>query len=776
MSEEAAEGMIARAEEMVTEGLIEGFTVQRSNVRGRGGEIWADYEITLLNYCVGAPVFVKSVAVWFAWRGIGRALLVTKEVGVELRALDPVSYIFTGRRVEPQLVELVFPFPSTIEAAETTRPTIEITMRLPSGNVYTFSGFDMRGWITIRPERTFILTIKDNKGGLKLENGKLRMQALIHYYYTREYQIPPNGSMRIWRLPDEFTYRVTVTYNSTYSGEVTVLDGHFTALDMARSGELRTDLYTLRITPLDRGGRPLDGAEAYLDGHLELSRGGEAIFHLVPRGNHSIAVRWRGVEVLRDYLWVGYHPTLNPLAFVPDRISLETDVASLIIQATDAEGRPVGALFSVEGAGNETSIEGFYSGDGLLILEQMPDIEYRVVALDRSLLFGGSAVAEGVYRPAEGTIQRIVLPLYKLELRIVARTGEELAGASIKIVNAHAETDGRGIAAFSDVPTGSYEVEVRFMNLTVYRGALQIERETVLEIPVEVFSLDSYFVDKEGRATIVEWGLAGRVAARSGLGDRMRIEPLPNDEYDLSVRYRGQLIVKRVVRLSEISGTNITLPLAPMRVAAYWSSGAPLEEGLVRAEGEHFSAEIEIRVGEGASRYPLPFGSYRLALYHATGGYVLRSQTVMHSGDPIALSAELGNVSVVVTDLLDRGVEGALVEVIIDSSPASKTLTSSDGTAILRDIPIPEKGGLRVRASYGAVQGEAVVSAGGEGRVKLGLVILMGRAFTTVDLSLIGAGVGGVLVAAVAAAALRIAKRRSRGGRSRRSGRRPHYR
>jgi len=57
---------------------------------------------------------------------------------------------------------------------------------------------------------------------------------------------------------------------------------------------------------------------------------------------------------------------------------IKLNISDLLVQAVDDAGRPLGAVFSVEGPTAETTISELYSLSDLLNLSQLPIAEYRV--------------------------------------------------------------------------------------------------------------------------------------------------------------------------------------------------------------------------------------------------------------------------------------------------------------------------------------------------------------------------------------------------------------
>ncbi len=242
---------VERAEEMISEGRILNYVLEATDQYVIGDKEYGNYKLSLLGVCVGDPIDIQSVAIWFSWRGFGRALISSVEKHAKLNAFDAVKYVINGRHDESSMVvEIVFPFPSTLPPEIVPRgivvPNIEVTLRLPTGTVWTFDrGFKVVGGLTIIPSRTFKIKIMDNAGEIPVPSGILKIQALVHTYYLREYFFSDGSEILIERLPDEYDYQVTVLYNSTYSGAEEVYRAVMNSYELAKSGILKTNLYSV---------------------------------------------------------------------------------------------------------------------------------------------------------------------------------------------------------------------------------------------------------------------------------------------------------------------------------------------------------------------------------------------------------------------------------------------------------------------------------------------------------------------------------------------------
>jgi len=191
------------------------------------------------------------------------------------------------------------------------------------------------------------------------------------------------------------------------------------AYELSR-GILRTHIYNFEVGLTDLRDRAVDNATILLDGVPERSAGERAVFQLVPEGNHSLEIWFKGVKLYDGWAWAGYHPTYHFRSpSTGARIKLE--ISDLLVQAVDGAGRPVGAAFSVEGPTPETTIRELYSAGGLLNLSQLPMAEYRVRAVNYSKPFSRQVEASGAFKP--GQPGRIALPIYEVRLRVLDARG-----------------------------------------------------------------------------------------------------------------------------------------------------------------------------------------------------------------------------------------------------------------------------------------------------------------------------------------------------------------
>ncbi len=686
------EPMLYRADDLNRTGFIRDYELYGYNVEGFGERLRADWELRIYGYCAGDPVHVESATVWFAWRGIGKSINATARIERTLKALDPIAYVLRRDVNSSSAVFTVrFPFPPTVPPDELERePTLTLRLRYPSGFTYEYDytptreglhvwGFSRVAYTKFRlyPYRTFNIHLRDHEGRIPLPGAEVQLKAHIYPFKTNA-TAGEDGVARIWRLPDYYTYEITVNYTVPWLGEErTVLVGSpYEAYELALAGELRTELYTLRVSPIDRQGRALEGARVAVRPErgaplLEnSSRDGYASFYLLPTGNYTIHVEWRGVTVFRGHRYVGVHPTLGFPSLSP---RLTTSVDDLVVRATDMAGNPVGAVFTVRGPTDEASLSGVEAPDGLLRLPQMPIADYAVTAANRSRAFGVAVEATGEARPGEPL--EIRLPIFGVSLRAVSMDGKPLAGASIRLHTLTASADSSGAAVFPGVPEGAYEVEVTYGGASVYSGRLEVRGNVDRGLDCAVYDVRVRFETADGKPIVVRWSLAGAGREHEGTGEGLAIELLPEQEYRLTATItrdgREVRLLERAVRPSELRGAAIRLPIADLRIRIAWDDGTPFEgQAVVLGESR--------RVVGGELALPsLPFGQYNVSLL-SWGVEVLRREVTHEAGEATITLPSL-KISVRVVDALGRPVEGAGVSLQSPRAPGGTVAASTTG-------------------------------------------------------------------------------------------------
>jgi hypothetical protein len=565
------------------------------------------------------------------------------------------------------------------------------------------------------------------------------------------------GAVEVRRLPDAYTYEVVVNYTVPLLGqELTVLIEFYDAYRLALAGELRTELYTLRISPVDRSGRAIEGAlvrirpDAFGLGGSEFAaenatRGGYAAFYLVPTGNYTFIVEWRGVTVFRGYRYVGTHPTYG---FAPPSFSIPTSVDDLVLMALDKAGNSVGAFFTVKGPSAETSFYQIEAADGVLRLPQMPIADYTVSAANYSKIFNVRVEVTATVRP--GSEVRLSLPIYGVVLRALSMDGKPLSGALVRLHSISATTDTSGRALFAGVPSGSYGVEVVFENITVHRGLVEVRDNVFEDLECYVYDAHVRFLSADGAAVIVHWSLSSPGRRFEGMGAEIMLELLPEQEYRLAARLvqdgRESLILDENVLAFQLRDAVFTLPLGKLALRVLWDDGTPFE-GYVSALGDGRRL-----VGGVVELGTLPFGTYNVSVIGGGGVEVLRLE-IRHDGGEKTIRVGSATIVVRVTDVLGRPLEGARITLQSPKAPGvtlATATTHSDGTVKITRIPAA-LAPLKVVATYGGLSDEHWVTQG-EVTISFPALAIGG---TLLDAGLVLVGVGGLVALIVSMELLR---------------------
>jgi hypothetical protein len=702
--------IIFRADDLNRTGFITKYRFIGYVTEIRGNDYYGDWEITIYGYCISRPIYIESVTLWFDWPGIGRSHNVTVIVNKTLYALDPINYIFKGDLNDSfTLITARFDFPPNVPPDSLgTQPTLTVRMRYPDGSTHeydyipsteyektrwTLNVWGLKGTLYgrffLQPFRTFDLKITDYEGGIALPGAKIELSAQA-YNFSITAIANENGIAKIWRLPDKYTYRLTVNYTVPWLGsEEKVLKTSTDAYKLVSSGELRTELYTLRISPRDRQGRTLNGAPVIIESlersgkKLEnVTKDGYATFHLVPTGNYTVSVGWKGMNVFKGHRYVGYHPTLG---FQSTSFDLSANVDDLVVAAVDMAGNPVGAVFSVEGPTAETSRARVEAADGVLRLEQMPVAEYLVKASNSSKVFGVTVEGSTTARPGERA--EIRLPLFGVSLRALSMDGKPLQGSSIRLHGVTVPADSSGKTTVPGVPPGSYDVEVIYKGVTVYKEKLEVKDNVYRDLECAVYDVSVRFVSADGEPKVVLWNLGAEDKDFAGTGDRLAVELLPEREYKLTVIIRKDgkevKLLEQFVRPSELRDAVIRLPLGRLVLRIVWDDGSPFE-GRALLAGETKS------IVNGMVKFEdMPFGTYDVALKDDRNIEILKTQ-VTYKGGEETIRISSANIVVKVSDILGRPIEGTVVRVQSQKIPGVELATATigpDGTAKFTRLP-----------------------------------------------------------------------------------------
>ena len=693
---EDLEAIEQRAKDMKNVSLIRDYSIDIKRSWGYGGTIYHEADVHLYGVCSGRSIKILWVRFWFDWSRYGgrEAAGFEAQVNRVLKAYDPVQYVLNGASPESSVIVSARIFiPEWIEPDERLkRPYLDIRVDYPGWIEYTLEKFPVEGPFEIQPYRSFNLTITDFDGVHKLGGARVVIRQLIHYYKVREYMTPENGTIRIWRLL-EGRYDLRIYWNSSYRQEHdSIYVGQPTAYDLASSGTVKTNLFNIRINPLDRRGRALKGAKVVFDGFEKSAENGTAIYELVPEGNHTAQIYWMGMKIFDGWLWVGYHPTIQPVVTRQAEIyNLKLPVDDLIIQATDTGGGSVGANYTVMGPSPELNFKDIYSGNGTLIIRQLPIAQYHVKAVNCSSLFKRCVEAEGDYEP--GRRSRLILPIHSIKLRILSNSSKPLKNAYIKLGPTSLMAGEDGFAWFTGVPEGRYRIEVEWRNLTVYEGWIDVAGSVEEDIRARVYDINLKFLTNSGKSYLCLLNFTAPAGINITMDNPIKsfsVEYVPEGSCDLMVYtidgVRLRELKMNCSKMAELE--EVTLPVSDMRLRVAWSDGRPIERCRIEVydwvHGRRFNGLTD---ENGTLTFKdMIFSNYTIKINYPYTPIPIKMFNETFRGDEVVVRVEEAWLRVKVVDMLGNPLSGAEVSVFYGLVPIQKSVTGADGTAYFKRL------------------------------------------------------------------------------------------
>ena len=724
------EAIERRAEDMKSADLIKGYSIDIKRSWGYGGMIYHEADVYLDGVCSGRAIEVIWTRFWFDWSKYGgrEAAGFKAQVNRVLKAYDPVQYVLNGASPESSIIVTTRIFiPEWIEPDERfKRPYLDIRVDYPGWKEYTFERFPVEGPFEIQPYRSFNLTITDFDGVHKLSGARVVIKQLVHYYRSREYMTPENGTIRIWRLL-EGKYDVRIYWNSSYRQEHDfIYVGQPTAYDLASSGVIKTNLFNIRINPLDRRDRALRGAKVIFDGFEKPAKNGTAIYELVPEGNHTAQIYWRSVKVFDGWLWVGYHPTIQPVVTRQAEIyDLKLPVDDLIVQATDTGGGSVGANYTVTGPSLELNFKDIYARNGTLIIRQLPITWYHVKAVNCSNLFKRCVEAEGDYEP--GKRSRLTLPIHSIKLRILSNSSKPLKNAYVKLGPASLMTGEDGLAWFKGVPKGRYRIEVEWKNLTVYEGWIDVAGSVEEDVRTRIYDISLRFLASSGKSYPCLLNFTAPAGINITVDNPVKsfeVEYVPEGSCNLVIyTFDGVKLRELKTRCSDMAKMKIiNLPISDMKLRVAWSDGEPIKgcKVIVRelAHGWRFEAVTD---ENGAVIFKdVVFSEYLIRVNYPYAPISVKVFNQTFRGDEIGVKIERAQLEIRVKDILENPIKDADVSVLCGAVPLEKAKTDANGIARFeRLVKLPI---YTVHVRYGANEMETSVKPNEVVDVKLNVL------------------------------------------------------
>ncbi|MEM0450253.1 MAG: carboxypeptidase-like regulatory domain-containing protein [Nitrososphaerota archaeon] len=705
VEEPQIEAIRARLEELKGLNLIGDYLIAENSSQLFGSVVRFNLTVFVYDYCTGRNAQVQKARVWFTWPGYGRSYSSEVVVGRTLPPFDVLGYVVTGSTSGFRIdLSFAFKVPKDIdsELLVPSTPVVELDA-VVTKDQYTFGGpFGLRevvvtGSVRIEPFRTFELLITDSYGERPLPYATLRLQAHI-YPFSLELRTGPDGRLLIRRLPDQYSYRAYVLFQTPVVEEpitVAVLDVE--ARGLAASGAIRTELYTVRVSVRDAKGKPVQGADVTLSPieviyakewrpvSVTTTGEGKAEFPLISRGNYSVSVRRLGIEVFSSSLYVGYHPTYG---FREPNLDAVARLDDLKVSVVDGKGRPVPANVEVMMSPSGEVLASLTAPDGKVLLAQIPVIDYRIRVSVKSSL-GTALVSEATARPGDGEGVTVRMPLFRVRLEARTADGRPLPEGTVRVDGASFELVG-GSIALDLVPEGPHRISVTFRGAEVFTGELVVADDQERVLPASVYRLDLSFVDAEGNPVDVSWRASGAGLRKEGTGRSVTLDLVPDVQLELSVTYRFLNTSADLLRLTERVSSlakedRLVLPLARLRVSVVWDYGAPFSGSISLTYG-NASVTGQVRNGEFSTGVPVPFGNYSFRVADGFGN-VLSSGVVHHRGETIRITVRTVRIAVDVIDLFGTPVPGANVRVLLGPSPYRMGITDLTGRVEFTGLP-----------------------------------------------------------------------------------------
>jgi len=643
--EDVLEKILARAEEMNRSRQIEGYEWITESMRGYGGDVYYTGELRLYGVCRGRAITIKKSYLWFPFKGTTRTYIFENSTEVTLQAFDREAYILEGSSngSSALITFKVFVPPDIPPENFAAKPVIDIRVDYLGWREYTLEDLRISNAeeVVIQPYRTFNLTITDFDGLNPIAGAKVVISRLMHYYEKREYTTPENGTIRIHRLK-EGDYEVRIYWNSTeyHQKQELVCLEQLSAYGLSK-GILKTHVYNFEVNLLDLKDRKVDNATIILDGVQKRSINGRAVFQLVPEGNHSIEVQFKGLKLHDGWVWAGYHPTYH-FRKPSTSISIKLNVSDLLVQVVDSAGRPVGATFTVEGPTAETTVPELYSPNGFLNISQLPIAEYKVRAYNYSKPFSKQIEGSGIFNP--GQHNEITLPIYQVKLRILDAKGSPVEGALISLASLTAESDDGGLTVFEQVPEGVYNLTVRWMNVIVYSGDLSVDSAKEVDVKTSIYDIEIEMRDLDGYQKPAHYILSDPAGRRfeEEYSAYIRAEGVPDGRCLLEVLdpSKGWLILKTSYNCSSLaSEKQLRLPLGSMKVKILTVDGRPLAFARVKIVFPEWNRTELLKADEfGEVEVPdAKLGTYHVEVVDSRALNKVYDGEVRFEGEPITI-------------------------------------------------------------------------------------------------------------------------------------------
>jgi hypothetical protein len=329
--------------------------------------------------------------------------------------------------------------------------------------------------------------------------------------------------------------------------------------------------------------------------------------------------------------------------------------------------------------------------------------------------------------------------------------GKPLQGASIRLHGVTVAADSSGMATVPGVPPGSYDVEVIYKGVTVYKKELEVKDNVYRDLECAVYDVSVRFMSADGEPKVVLWNLAAEDKDFSGTGDRLAVELLPEREYKLTVTIKKDgkdvKLLEQSVKPSELRDTDIRLPLGRLVLRIVWDDGSPFE-GRALLAGETKS------IVNGMAKFEdIPFGTYDVSVKDVRNIEILNTQ-VTYKGGEEAIRISSANVVVKVSDILGRPIEGTVVRIQSQKIPGVELATATigpDGTARFTRIPATLAPFI-VSAAYGDRTVEKTTGPG-EALITFPVIVLGGTLIDAwIFFGIIGLVVTGIAVPVAAKA------------------------
>jgi len=282
----------------------------------------------------------------------------------------------------------------------------------------------------------------------------------------------------------------------------------------------------------------------------------------------------------------------------------------------------------------------------------------------------------------------LILPIHSVKLRILSNSSKPLKNAYVKLGPTSLRTGEDGLAWFMGVPEGRYEIEVKWKNLTIYEGSMDVAGSVEEDLRTRIYDINLKFLTSSGK----NYPCLLSFTAPTGINitvdnpiKSFKMEYVPEGSCNLVIyTFDGVKLRELKTRCSDMAKMKtISLPISDMKLRVTWSDGEPIKGCKITVKEFIHGWRFEAVTDENGTVIfkDMIFSEYLIRVNYLYTPISMKVFNQTFRGDEIRVKIERARLEIRVRDFLGNPIRDADVSVLCGIIPLEKAKTDANGIA-----------------------------------------------------------------------------------------------